>query len=505
MTTPTPSTQSTPPTPSTPSAPFNGTPWIVTTMPQESRPVGGTRAHVPVYPPKPVFSPPPASWPKVIPVPGTRAAARALHALGVLDRDRSQPGALHVPNAPGTHRTSPHHPSAWDLVLVIDTGASMTAWYPTIDSFVACTHEVPLFTDVQVVKLHSQGFDPDRSIFDKVALENAGLNSGRRKIVFLITDGVGPAWKRSEVWEQTREWASIHPLAILHVQPHQNWARSAVHTHTLPLRSSEVGGANSTLEQKPAGQEPLNGLLTPVPVNPGDVIVPVLELRKRWLDQWCRLLLSRQWVRQQALVVGRDGPPEIPATAVPDRAPGADAEKRVIEFLASASAETTKLAGFLASAPLNRHVMQLIGGQLLPMAGPGDLSEILSSGLIRVTEPTNPDDAPYDRVTFDFEPGVREALLAREGWEKSQAVAKLIEEYLSPVVGAVKGLAQRIEFRTPPDALVVTYDNLPFVMVERTVLQAMPLVADSEALRRMGMKIDALAPSPSPDESPATV
>ncbi|MEU2389491.1 SAV_2336 N-terminal domain-related protein [Streptomyces sp. NPDC007369] len=465
------------------------TPWIVTTMPQEGRPVGGSRPYVPVYPPKPVFSPPPASWPKVIPVPGTRSAALALHALGVLDGDRSQPGTLHVPNAPGTPRASASRSSPWDLVLVVDTGASMTAWFPTIDSFVACTREVPLFAAVQVVKLHSQGFDPDRSVFDKAALENAGLNTGRKKVVFLITDGVGPTWKRPEVWEQIKEWARSHPVAILHVQPHENWPRSALRTHTLTLRSSEVGGANSTLELKPAGQEPPAALFAPVPVDPGDVIVPVLELRKRWLDQWCRLLVSHQWVRQQALVVGRELVPEIPATAIPDqRAPGADAETRVIEFLASASKETAQLAGYLAAAPLNRHIMQLVGGQLLPAAGPGDLSEILSSGLVRVTD--DPDDAPYDQITFDFEPGVRNALLAREGWEKSQAVATLIEDYLSPAVQAVKGLAQRIEFRTPPDALVVTYENLPFVMVERTVLQAMPLVAGSEALRQMGRKID---------------
>ncbi|MFD0266223.1 hypothetical protein ACFVGY_06455 [Streptomyces sp. NPDC127106] len=72
------------------------------------------------------------------------------------------------------------------------------------------------------------------------------------------------------------------------------------------------------------------------------------------------------------------------------------------------------------------------------------------------------------------------------GGRKSRAVATLIEDHLFPAVQAVKGLAPRIEFRTPPDALVVTYENLPFVMVERTVLQAMPLVAGSEALRQDG-------------------
>ncbi|WP_405827148.1 SAV_2336 N-terminal domain-related protein [Streptomyces sp. NBC_00105] len=475
---------------------FGKSPWIVTTSPHDNRSLGGGNLQLPIYPPKPVFSPAPANWPKADPVPGTPSAARALHALSVLNHDRKPTSTLHIPNAPGPAGTAAHHSSMWDLVLVIDTGASMTAWYPTIDSFVACTHELPLFATVHVLKLHSQGFDPNRNIFDRAALGTADLNAGRKKVIFLITDGVGPAWARPQIWQHIREWSESHPLAILHVQPHQNWPRATLHTHTLALRSSVPGGPNTTLEQKTPDPGSPAALLAAAPLQPGDVIIPVLELRKRWIDQWCRLLLSRQWVRQQALILRQSLPSKLPAPRAARDNRSEQAEKRVIDFLASASTETAQLAGYLAAAPLNRHIMQLIAGQLLPTAGPGDLSEILSSGLVRVADNVDPDDAPYNKVAFDFETGIRAALLAREGWEKSQAVAKLIEEYLTSTVPAVRGLAWRIEFRTPPDALIVNEDNLPFVTVERTVLQAMPLGPHSEAIRQMGSKIDAFRTGP---------
>ncbi|MGW1765566.1 SAV_2336 N-terminal domain-related protein [Streptomyces sp. NPDC002073] len=467
------------------------TPWIVTTSPHDHRPLNGSRPHLPLFPPRPVFMQAPAGWPKVQPAPGVQSAARALHALSVLDQERGPGATIHVANAPGTAVPRvPHVSSLWDLVLVVDTGASMTAWYPTIDSFFSCAHEVPLFTSVQVVKLHSQGFDPDRTIFDKVALENAGLGSRSNKIVFFVTDGVGPVWHRDEIWQRIREWARTHPLAILHVQPHQNWSRSALRTRTLTLRSTGTCGPNPTLEQKPTDPENAPGLIAPPPIGPDDVIVPVLELHKRWLDQWCGLQLSRQWVRQQAIVLTSEPTtePEPPSRAAPG---SADYLDRVFNFLASASPDTATLARHLAAAPLNRHIMQLVGAQLMPTAGPGDLAEILSSGLIRVTDTTDPDDAPHDRVTLDFEPGVREALLAREGWEKCQAVAEVVEKYLAPTVKELRGLARRIEFRTPPDALVVTADNLPFVTVEKAILQALPFMGGNEALRQMERKIDA--------------
>lgn len=463
----------------------NNSSWLVTTSPHDHRSLNGSRPRLRLYPPRPIFAQAPVNWPRIPVAAGVQSAARSLHALSMLSQDLPYGTYFHLPNAPsGTPRIPRTAVSQWDLILIVDTGASMTPWYPTIDSFFSCAHEVPLFTSVKVVKLHSQGFDPGRTIFDKAALENAGLDTPGHKVIFIVTDAVGPVWRSEEVWQRIREWAQSHTLAFLNVQPQQNWTRSALHTRTLTLRSTEMCGPNPSLEQKPTDPQGTNGLLSPTAIGPRDIVVPVLELHKRWLDQWCRLQLSQQWVRHQALVLTGE-PYEDPATGHLQ-----NTQARVTNFLASASRETAELVGHLAAAPLNRHIMQLIGGRLIPAAGPGDLAEILSSGLIRVTDTKDPDDAPHDQVTLDFEPGVREALLARHGWEQCQNVAEVIEEFLSDSVQELIGLARRIEFLTPPDALVVSARNLPFVSVERVVLQALPTMTGSEALRRMGEKID---------------
>jgi hypothetical protein len=476
--------------------------WLVTTSPEDDQVHGGGPLRLRAHPPKPVFSPAPPEWPAPRAQPGVAAAARALGVLDALRRDPGDDGTLSIPNAPGPVPDAPHHPSVWDLVLVVDTGASMPAWYPTVDCFVACAHDLPLFADVHIVKLHSQRPDDAEDLFDAASVSSAGLTlSPRKKIVLVLTDGVGAAWSGRQIWRRFRQWSARYPLAVLHLQPHANWTRSALHTRPLKLRSSVPGGGNGTI----ATREPEDGtaadLVPAAPVAKGDLVVPVMELRKPWIEQWCRLVLSDQWVQQQVLVVPEEpSPPALPGQratdtavddGVDDGAAAGAADERVVAFLASASPRTAQLAKLLAAAPLNRHVMQLVADQLVPYSSPADLAEVLSSGLIRAVDMDFPDDAPYDRVTYDFDPGVRAGLLSRESWERSRRVAELVEQYLSPSVRAVEGLAQRVEYVSPPDALVVDAGNLPFVQVELAVLMAMPTGPHKRVVRQMKEKIDA--------------
>ena len=509
------------------SRPVDGGAWLVTTSPEDDRAHSGGPLRLRAHPPKPVFAPPPPEWPAPRPQPGAAAAARALGVLDALRRDPGDDGTLSIPNAPGPVPDAPHHPSVWDLVLVVDTGASMPAWYPTVDCFVACAHDLPLFADVHIVKLHSQRPDDADDLFDAASVSSAGLTlSPRKKIVLVLTDGVGAAWSGRQVWRRFRQWSARYPLAVLHLQPHADWPRSALHTRPLKLRSSVPGGGNGTIATREPEESAATDLVPAAPVAKGDLIVPVMELRKPWVEQWCRLVLSDQWVQQQVLVVpekpegpalpaqragetGAESGPAASAATGPatepavgeaardvPRPPAAadgpdDAARRVVAFLAGASPRTAQLARLLAAAPLNRHVMQLVADQLVPFSHPADLAEVLSSGLIRAVDMDFPDDAPADRVTYDFDPGVRAELLSRESWERSRRVAELVERYLAPSVKAVEGLAQRVEYVSPPDALVVDTANLPFVQVELAVLMAMPTGPHKRVVRQMKDKIDA--------------
>ncbi|MGW2722378.1 SAV_2336 N-terminal domain-related protein [Streptomyces sp. NPDC001492] len=480
--------------------------WLVTTTPQDNRHLQ-LDLHARAFPLQPVFADPPSTWPQPVPAPAAPAAARALnilHVLDALDLDKGSKSTFFVPNAPGVGSRRTARPRAWDLVLVIDTGASMTAWCPTINSFVASAYLVPLFADVHIIKLHSQGLAPSRELFDATDISNAGVdNKDRKKVVLAITDGVGPAWRGQLLWQQFSKWAACHPLAILHVQPHPHWPRSALHTRPLILRSRQPGGANDTMEVKAPDAPSLDETLTSsqegtAPDDHG-LVIPVLELSKRWVEQWCHLLHSKQWVRQQVMLMQHQTTPKVPPPRSEERpTPGeATAEDFVVSFLSDISEETKQLTTLLAAAPLNRHTMQLVAGQLMPQTGPGNLAEILNSGLITVTDIRDPGSAPASQIVFDFRPGVRAALLTHQhkGLADCLSVARLIDTYLSPLVPDVQGLAQRIESLTPPDELTVTAENLPFLQVERSIFQAMPPGRHNAAVQRMEANIDAFQKS----------
>ncbi|MFC9280184.1 SAV_2336 N-terminal domain-related protein [Streptomyces collinus] len=445
-----------------------------------------------------------------------QAAASALHALETLDPN-AQANAPMLPNVPGA---SPHPRSkpAWDLVLIIDTGASMAAWYDSINAFVESAYKIGHFAHVPVISLHSQGFDPTRDVFDPAELGRAGIgDKTQKKVVLVITDAVGPAWEGEPLKAQLARWAQKHPLAILHVQPHPRWSgsalttrtRRALVTRTLNLRSTELGGPNTTFAVQVPEDQTRDTLEPAQPLTPNSVVIPVLELSKRWIEQWCRLLNSSKWVRQQGLVLtlgvsdevqpSAQGPGEVglPLHAqVPqprqEEEPGPTAEERVVDFLEKALGDTFQLTLLLAAAPLNRHIMQLIAYHLMPQTGPEHVAEILSSGLLQVIRTNDPGSAPFDQIVFDFLPGVRKQLLSRQldGRKDSYEVAQLIDKYLAPAVPAVEGLAERIRQLSPPDSVTITEQNLPFLEVERDIFQARIPRAQADAVRRMSDNID---------------
>ncbi|MGW1913206.1 SAV_2336 N-terminal domain-related protein [Streptomyces sp. NPDC002076] len=434
------------------------------------------------------------------------AAASALRALEALDPTQ-QASAPALPNVPGANPHPPVRPPAWDLVLIIDTGASMAAWYESINAFVESSYKLGHFADVPVVSLHSQGFDPTRAIFDPVEVGRAGIGDrGRKKIILVITDAVGPAWERQPLKRQLASWARTHPLAVLHVQPHPHWDRSALSTRALNLRSTELGGPNTTFETQVPDVE---ALLPAEPLPDKCVVIPVMEMSKRWIEQWCRLLTSSKWVRQQAIVLPQAAEAQPPdhTEPLPGAAPAASAarvprprqeadppsaEELVVEFLEKALTDTAHLTVLLAAAPLNRHIMQLVATHLMPHTGPEHLAEILSSGLIQVVGTTDPGSAPYDRIVFDFLPGIRKQLLARQrdGRRDCFEVAQVIDRYLAPAIPAVEGLGERIRQLSPPDSVNITEENLPYLEVERDIFQARIPRARADAVHRMSNNID---------------
>ena len=494
--------------------------WLITSTPQDNRRQFFSLRPRP-FPAPDLFSEPPDDWPRPAPVPAVPAAASALRALETLD-PTAQANTPTLPNLPGASPYPRARPPAWDLVLIIDTGASMAAWYDSIKAFVESAYKLAHFAHIPVISLHSQGFDPLRPVFDATEVGRAGIgDETRKKIILVITDAVGPAWEGEPLKSRLAGWAAVHPLAVLHVAPHPHWSRSALATRPLNLRSPELGGPNTTFEVQTPDDAALDALVPVEPVPADSVVIPVLELSKRWIEQWCRLLNSSKWVSQQAIVVTPDGDTgEVPdgvmradaARVTQPRVPGPrqeacaepTAEERVVEFLGKALGDTCELTVLLAAAPLNRHIMQLIAYHLMPQTGPEHLAEILSSGLLQVVNTNDPRSTPYHRIVFDFLPGVRMQLLSRQrdGRRDCYEVAQLIDRYLSPAVPEVEGLAVRIRQLTPPDSVDVTYENLHFLEVERDIFHARIPHARADTVHRLGETIDRFKRGGTRDQPP---
>ncbi|WP_328563995.1 SAV_2336 N-terminal domain-related protein [Streptomyces coelicoflavus] len=499
-----------------------GSDWLITSTPQDNRRQSFS-LRPRAFPAPDLFSEPPDDWPRPTPVPAVPAAASALRALETLD-PTARANTPPLPNLPGAGPYPRARPPAWDLVLVIDTGASMTAWYDSIKTFVESAYKLAHFAHIPVISLHSQGFDPTRPVFDATEVGRAGIgDETRKKIVLVITDAVGPAWEGVPLKSRLAGWAAIHPLAVLHVAPHPHWSRSALATRPLNLRSPELGGPNTTFEAQTPDDATLDTLVPAEPVPAGAVVIPVLELSKRWIEQWCRLLNSSKWVSQQAIVLL----PEEDAEDLPDAVTPAEAgsvahrrvpaprqetrgeptaEVRVVEFLEKALGDTCELTVLLAAAPLNRHIMQLIAYHLMPRTGPEHLAEILSSGLLQVVGTSDPRSAPYDRIVFDFLPGVRMQLLSRQrdGRRDCYEVAQLMDKYLSSAVPEVEGLAERIRQLSPPDSVNVTYRNLHFLEVERDIFHARIPHARADTVHRMRERIERFKRGEARDQPPTS-
>jgi hypothetical protein len=258
------------------------------------------------------------------------------------------------------------------------------------------------------------------------------------------------------------------PVVIVHLLSQQHWYRTGIRPYRSRLRTPGPGAANSRLgwQLRDAPPEVLPDGVPPIPV-------PVLELsRPRWLAAWARLVAGEHagWTTLPVVLAA----PGRPAAGerVAGEEPRTDPRQRVVEFASWATPTARTLATHLAAAPLNLPVIRALQRQLLPHSDLSHLSEVLYSGLLRpVVPPASIGDA--ERVTFEFERGVREELLAVGRRADTVRVLRVVDEYLGPRVSAVRGLGRVLE---DPDAAPdrpVTSDTAPFVSVEQAVLQAL--------------------------------
>ncbi|MEU5260186.1 FxSxx-COOH system tetratricopeptide repeat protein [Amycolatopsis sp. NPDC021455] len=302
-----------------------------------------------------------------------------------------------------------------DLTVVVDAGASMILWRSEVTAFLELVQQLGAFRTVRIRYLETETRATDGSLAPVLrggtpdapqhsVAELLDWYGGRLMVV--LTDGVGEAWRRDLVSPLLAQWSRRMPVALVHLLPQHLWKKTGIPLHRALLTSPGPFQPNRRY-----GFDLPDAWMTmadPEKAITGAVPVPILELDGRWFGWWVRLL-SRVigeavpgtvlLARDQPTPEAEDDEPAWPLTA----------QERVQRFLGAATPQAFRLATLLAAVPVSLPIARLVQAELVPEADSSHLAEVLTSGLLGTPMTGSPGG---DDAVFDFPVPIREALLA---------------------------------------------------------------------------------------------
>jgi tetratricopeptide (TPR) repeat protein len=355
-----------------------------------------------------------------------------------------------------------------DLTVVIDTARSMTLWRSTVKSFRAGLEQLGAFRTIQYRRLDTQTGGGSRTrprLYGETTASaprdpSELIDPTGRRVVLVLTDGVGDLWRSGGVSAVLSEWASVMPTTVLHMLPQRLWARGMeLHRAKLNVRVPVAPNSQWGWELPEAWADPDLAAAKAA----GAVPVPVMELGPRWLRWWARLVCGEHRGSVPARVMlsglretpgGTDGQPVEPGNA----------RDRVRRFLSVASPPAYRLATMLAAVPASLPVARFVQDELLPEAGPEHLTEVLTSGLLRPAESPSGEE----NAVFDFPASVRQVLLSGARRAETAEVVRATEARF----GNITRLRDAVD---APDATPDpgSHDPASAVTLERVVMHAL--------------------------------
>ncbi|MWK33866.1 hypothetical protein GEV43_07310 [Actinomadura sp. J1-007] len=323
-------------------------------------------------------------------------------------------------------------PERWlSLTLAVDTGPTMRLWRPLARELVENLLRQGAFRDVRAVYLRPDGgVAPAPGARVRARDPRTLLDPSGRHAVLVLSDCSGPHWWNGAAAGTVRRWAEAGPVAVLQPLPERLWRRSALPPAPGLAALPRPGAPNTELLF-----DPFDGARAP------GVPVPVLEVAPRWLAGWAGLVAGGA-PRPAAVAAlpphrpsrtdGADGADRADPAAPVRRERALPIEERVRRFLRSASPEAAELAAHIAVSVPSLPVMRLVQRRILGASGPGQLAEVLLSGLLRPVRPRDGahTDAAGDADAdgrYEFVEGARSALLATLPRPEAQHTRHVLE------------------------------------------------------------------------------
>ena len=390
-------------------------------------------------------------------------------------------------------------PERWlDLDVVVDDGRLAALNRPTTDRFIDCLGAVGAF---RMIRTHL--LDTDTGETCPLALREPGplaaarpaeglTSRGRRdrRLIFVLTDGIGDAWHSGAAQRLLARWGRQAPIVVINLLARRQWRRTGLTTRPAKLYAAGPAIANRLYRARypaaPFGGDPGTGARH---ADGSHVHVPVIELDPGQLAGWAGFAAARRGDWYGAVAVC-GAPPEstrAPDTAETEEASSTDesATEIVRRFRAAVSPTVYALAVHLAAAPLNAPVMRLVQRTMLPESRPSDLVELVGSGLLhRVGPEPGPAADARDEVVFDFAPGVRDELLAGGRRSDTTRVLTTVALHLGDRIAGLRDLAGMVTAPERGEMPELTRELVPFAVPVLHVFRALagPYLRPARAL-----------------------
>ncbi|MEU9423635.1 FxSxx-COOH system tetratricopeptide repeat protein [Streptomyces sp. NPDC048342] len=407
----------------------------------------------------------------------------------------------------------------FDLVLVVDDHPTMVIWEQTVAEFTAVAERLGAFRDVRVRRLGLRetprgpeavlrGPYPAR---DVLGVPGELVDRAGRRIILVLTDGLGPLWRTRAGRQALELWAAAGPVAVVHLLSQRDWHRTALVPRPARLRGPRAGARTTELAvDLPAEwRDPFDP-----PPAAWTAAVPVLELDARWLGRWAALVAGAEpdWVEAPVLLLGApdesgefDESDELgesgeDAEGSPFAVPAPSVQERIRRFRSHATPTAFRLATYLAAAVLEPRLVRDVQRRLVPEARPAHLAELFLSGLLE--QPAHPE--PHGATTprpLEFVDGAREALLAGAMRADTARVVSSVSAFYGDRFEAARGLRGALLAPEGEPVPPVTAESAPFMRVELAVLRALsgPYL---QRARRVGAALEAAPPGASiPEDS----
>ncbi|MYS83782.1 SAV_2336 N-terminal domain-related protein [Embleya scabrispora] len=337
----------------------------------------------------------------------------------------------------------------FELALVVDSAASIDPWRRLLAEFARLLDGNGTFRAVRSWSLDTEvdGRAVLRTPIGTTSRSAAPVGVTGRRIIMVISDGVGRAWSDPGTAAMLATWAKQGPVVFVNLLPRRWWERSRVPLTPVVFRSQGTGPARRSAFRLRHGKRwtyshervaiPVIGV-HPDGLRPGDAP----DRRSgRWseLSRWTRMVTDERgrefansaWVLDPRRRADLADPVSVPPEDA--RTPAA----RLAEFRAGASATAVELLGRLAAAPISLATVRVVQSSVLEVEDPAFAAEVFLSGLL-VPSRDRVAEARADDVLYDLDAGVRETLLSGMSRQSALEVYFRVARFMDERLGRVE-------------------------------------------------------------------